>query len=83
VIFTFPLWVHRDKDLACSIQSLRIIFNLVGARAIDSVELIDKIISALLDYTDALVGMKSSEFNNIIPKVNCLEQNFYFFYCQK
>uniref|UniRef100_A0A0D3BXZ8 AT-hook motif nuclear-localized protein n=1 Tax=Brassica oleracea var. oleracea TaxID=109376 RepID=A0A0D3BXZ8_BRAOL len=49
------------KDLACSIQSLRIIFNLVGARAIDSVELIDKIISALLDYTDALVGMKSSE----------------------
>ncbi|KAH0884899.1 hypothetical protein HID58_060995, partial [Brassica napus] len=56
------------KDLACSIQSLRIIFNLVGARAIDSVELIDKIISALLDYTDALVGMKSSEFNNIIPK---------------
>ncbi|CAN7045632.1 unnamed protein product [Brassica oleracea var. botrytis] len=75
VIFTFPLWVHRDKDLACSIQSLRIIFNLVGARAIDSVELIDKIISALLDYTDAHVGMKSSEFNNIIPKVNCLEQN--------
>ncbi|KAG2270362.1 hypothetical protein Bca4012_072542 [Brassica carinata] len=65
----------RDKDLACSIQSLRIIFNLVGARAIDSVELIDKIISALLDYTDAHVGMKSSEFNNIIPKVNCLEQN--------
>ena len=53
--------MHRDKDLACSIQSLRIIFNLVGARAIDSVELIDKIISALLDYTDALVGMKSSE----------------------
>uniref|UniRef100_A0A0D3CFZ0 non-specific serine/threonine protein kinase n=1 Tax=Brassica oleracea var. oleracea TaxID=109376 RepID=A0A0D3CFZ0_BRAOL len=65
----------RDKDLACSIQSLRIIFNLVGARAIDSVELIDKIISALLDYTDALVGMKSSEFNNIIPKSLSVTKN--------
>ncbi|KAL0668938.1 hypothetical protein Bca4012_031642 [Brassica carinata] len=63
------------KDLACSIQSLRIIFNLVGARAIDSVELIDKIISALLDYTDALVGMKSSEFNNIIPKSLSVTKN--------
>lgn len=65
----------RDKDVACSVQSLRIISNLVAARAIVSVELIEKITCALLDFTDALVGMKSSEFNNIIPKVNYLDQS--------
>lgn len=65
----------RDKDVACSVQSLRIISNLVAARAIVSVELIEKITCALLDFTDALVGMKSSEFNNIISKVNYLDQS--------
>ncbi|CAL9218366.1 unnamed protein product [Arabidopsis halleri] len=58
----------RDKDVACSVQSLRIISNLVAARAIVSVGLIEKITCALLDFTDALVGIKSSEFNKIIPK---------------
>jgi len=67
--------VCRDKDVACSVQSLRIISNLVATRAIVSVGLIEKITCALLDFTDALVGMKSPEFNNIIPKVNPLDQN--------
>ncbi|KAF8116698.1 hypothetical protein N665_0015s0071 [Sinapis alba] len=65
----------RDKDVACSVQSLRIISNLVGAHAISAVELIDKILSALLDYTDALVGMKSSEFKHIIPKSLSVTKN--------
>ncbi|KAJ0234554.1 Serine/threonine-protein kinase TIO [Hirschfeldia incana] len=65
----------RDKDVACSVQSLRIISNLVAARAIVSVGLIDKITCALLDFTDALVGMKSSEFNNIIPKSLSVTKN--------
>ncbi|CAN8289546.1 unnamed protein product [Cochlearia groenlandica] len=58
----------RDKDVACSVQSLRIISNLVASRAIVSVGMIEKVTCALLDFTNALVGMKSSEFNNIIPK---------------
>ncbi|CAF2216154.1 unnamed protein product [Brassica rapa] len=65
----------RDKDVACSVQSLRIISNLVAARAIVSVGLIDKITCALLDFTDALVGKKSSEFNNIIPKSLSVTKN--------
>lgn len=73
----FRSWVCRDKDVACSVQSLRIISNLVAVRAIVSVGLIEKITCALLDFTDALVGMKSSEFNKIIPKVNSLDQNVY------
>lgn len=73
----FRSWVRRDKDVACSVQSLRIISNLLAARAIVSVGLIEKITCALLDFTDALVGMKSSEFNNLIPKVNSLDQNFW------
>ncbi|VVB00675.1 unnamed protein product [Arabis nemorensis] len=63
-----PQDFKRDKDVACSVQSLRIISNLLAARAIVSVGLIEKITCALLDFTDALVGMKSSEFNNLIPK---------------
>lgn len=69
--------MHRDKDVACSVQSLRIIANLVAARAIVSGPVIEKITCALLDFTDALVGLKSSEFNNIIPKVNSLDQNWH------
>ncbi|AEE32527.1 kinase family with ARM repeat domain-containing protein [Arabidopsis thaliana] len=65
----------RDKDVACSVQSLRIISNLVATRAIVSVGLIEKITCALLDFTDALVGMKSPEFNNIIPKSLSVTKN--------
>uniref|UniRef100_A0A1J3DIF4 non-specific serine/threonine protein kinase n=1 Tax=Noccaea caerulescens TaxID=107243 RepID=A0A1J3DIF4_NOCCA len=70
-----PQDFKRDKDVACSVQSLRIISNLVTARAIVSVGLVEKITCALLDFTDALVGMKSSEFNNLIPKSLSVTKN--------
>ncbi|CAN8321302.1 unnamed protein product [Cochlearia groenlandica] len=65
----------RDKDVVCSVQSLRIISNLVAARAIVSAGMIEKVTCALLDFTDALVGMKSFEFNNIIPKSLTVTKN--------
>ncbi|XP_010536320.1 PREDICTED: serine/threonine-protein kinase TIO isoform X2 [Tarenaya hassleriana] len=59
---------NRNKDAVCSVQSLRILSNLIAASAIVSDEVIDKITCVLLDFTAALVGMKSSDVNSIITK---------------
>ncbi|EXB79431.1 Serine/threonine-protein kinase 36 [Morus notabilis] len=58
----------RDQDIHGSIQSLRILSNLVAAGAIHSGGLLDEIIHALLVFTATVVGLKSSEVNNLKAK---------------
>lgn len=58
----------RDQDLLNSAQSLRILSNLVVARAINSSGLVDEAIHVLLDFTAVMVNLKSSGVNDLMAK---------------
>ncbi|XP_021900910.1 serine/threonine-protein kinase TIO-like, partial [Carica papaya] len=58
----------RDQDLLNSAQSLRILSNLVVARAINSSGLVDEAIHVLLDFTAVMVNLKSSDVNDLMAK---------------
>lgn len=58
----------RDQDILNSNQSLRILSNLVAAGAITSSGLLDEIIHEILVYTTFIVGIKSSEMNELRAK---------------
>ena len=52
-----------------SIQSLKILSNLVAAGAIHSSGLLDEITCEVLGFTAAAVNLRSSEVNDLIAKV--------------
>nr|KJB74786.1 hypothetical protein B456_012G007600 [Gossypium raimondii]KJB74787.1 hypothetical protein B456_012G007600 [Gossypium raimondii] len=58
----------RDQDILHSSQSLRILSNLVAAGALQSVGILDEIMCELLNFTAILVGLKSSDVNELVSK---------------
>ncbi|MFQ6659842.1 hypothetical protein Gotur_028579 [Gossypium turneri] len=58
----------RDQDILHSSQSLRILSNLVAAGALQSVGILDEIMCELLNFTAILVGLKSSDVNELVAK---------------
>ena len=66
---------YRDQDVLSSNQSLRILSNLVAAGAIHASGLLDEIIRELLVFTAIVVGLKSSEVNDLKAKVHFLVKN--------
>lgn len=62
--------IYRDQDILNSNQSLKILSNLVAAGAIHASGLLDEIICELLVFTALVVGLKSSEVNDVKAKVH-------------
>ncbi|XVE68757.1 hypothetical protein DITRI_Ditri09bG0095100 [Diplodiscus trichospermus] len=58
----------RDQDILHSSQSLRILSNLVAAGALHSGGILDEIMCELLNFTAILVGLKSSDVNDLVAK---------------
>ncbi|KAB2085927.1 hypothetical protein ES319_A05G429800v1 [Gossypium barbadense] len=58
----------RDQDILHSSQSLRILSNLVAAGALQSGGILDEIMCELLNFTAILVGLKSSDVNELVAK---------------
>ncbi|XWS75232.1 hypothetical protein CRYUN_Cryun01aG0068000 [Craigia yunnanensis] len=58
----------RDRDILHSSQSLRILSNLVAAGALHSGGILDEIMCELLNLTAILVGLKSSDVNELVAK---------------
>ncbi|XP_050385130.1 serine/threonine-protein kinase TIO [Argentina anserina] len=58
----------RDQDILTLNQSLGILSNLVAAGAITSSGLLDEIMHEILVYTTFIVGIKSSELNELRAK---------------
>ncbi|XVE99200.1 hypothetical protein REPUB_Repub03eG0176600 [Reevesia pubescens] len=58
----------RDQDILHSSQSLRILSNLVAAGALHSGGILDEILCELLNFTAILVGLKSSDVNELVAK---------------
>ncbi|KAB2085921.1 hypothetical protein ES319_A05G429500v1 [Gossypium barbadense] len=58
----------RDQDIVHSSQSLRILSNLVAAGALQSGGILDEIMCELLNFTAILVGLKSSDVNELVAK---------------
>ncbi|TYI85609.1 hypothetical protein E1A91_D04G007900v1 [Gossypium mustelinum] len=58
----------RDQDILHSSQSLRILSNLVAAGALQSAGILDEIMCELLNFTAILVGLKSSDVNELVAK---------------
>ncbi|KAL1174161.1 hypothetical protein V6Z11_A05G458300 [Gossypium hirsutum] len=59
---------YRDQDILHSSQSLRILSNLVAAGALQSGGILDEIMCELLNFTAILVGLKSSDVNELVAK---------------
>lgn len=51
------------------LQSLRILANLVAARAITSSGVIDEILAELLGFAARIMPVKSSEYDDLLVKV--------------
>ncbi|XWS66244.1 hypothetical protein CRYUN_Cryun05aG0183100 [Craigia yunnanensis] len=58
----------QDQDILHSSQSLRILSNLVAAGALHSGGILDEIMCELLNFTAILVGLKSSDVNELVAK---------------
>ncbi|GMI78798.1 TWO IN ONE, FUSED [Hibiscus trionum] len=58
----------RDQEILYSSQSLRILSNLVAAGALHSGGILDEIMCELLNFTAILVGLKSSDVNELVAK---------------
>ncbi|XVF23480.1 hypothetical protein REPUB_Repub13aG0042300 [Reevesia pubescens] len=58
----------RDQDILHSSQSLRILSNLVAAGALQSGGILDEIMCELLNFTAILVGLKSSDVNELLAQ---------------
>ncbi|XWS08043.1 hypothetical protein CRYUN_Cryun41cG0043600 [Craigia yunnanensis] len=58
----------RDQYILHSSQSLRILSNLVAAGALHSGGILDEIMCELLNFTAILVGLKSSDINELVAK---------------
>ncbi|XP_062091497.1 serine/threonine-protein kinase TIO isoform X1 [Humulus lupulus] len=62
----------KDHDILSSNQSLRILSNLVAAGTIHASGLLDEIIRDLLVFTAIIVGLKSSDVNDLKAKSLCI-----------
>ncbi|XP_043723868.1 serine/threonine-protein kinase TIO isoform X1 [Telopea speciosissima] len=58
----------KDQDAICIKQSFRILSNLIAAGALHSSVVVDEIISELLGFTAVIVGLKSSDNNELITE---------------
>ncbi|KAK8643326.1 hypothetical protein V6N13_012629 [Hibiscus sabdariffa] len=58
----------REQDILHSSQSLRILSNLFTAGALHSCGILEEIMSELLNFTAMLVGLKSSDVNELVAK---------------
>ncbi|KAL4335417.1 hypothetical protein GQ457_07G018800 [Hibiscus cannabinus] len=58
----------REQDILHSNQSLRILSNLFTAGALHSCGILEEIMSELLNFTAMLVGLKSSDVNELVAK---------------
>ncbi|KAK8552754.1 hypothetical protein V6N12_041330 [Hibiscus sabdariffa] len=58
----------REQDILHSNQSLRILSNLFTAGALHSCGILEEIMSELLNFTSMLVGLKSSDVNELVAK---------------
>ncbi|XP_039047016.1 serine/threonine-protein kinase TIO-like [Hibiscus syriacus] len=58
----------RGQEILYSSQSLRILSNLVAAGALHSGGILDEIMCELLNFAAILVGLKSSDVNDLVAK---------------
>ncbi|KHG24620.1 Serine/threonine-protein kinase 36 [Gossypium arboreum] len=66
ILLPIKKWSEGSQN-ACS-QSLRILSNLVAAGALQSGGILDEIMCELLNFTAILVGLKSSDVNELVAK---------------